>query len=121
LALVKKAKEARGDGNGKRKKTEKAPGSEFELRNTHGASLGLAAVVLSSPHDTPEWLPPVLVDLAWFATGSSHSLVGETVRHAFGEFKKTHQDTWAETKEKFTNEQWEDVAAGMELAPSYIS
>jgi len=83
--------------------------------------LGLAAVVLSSPHDTPEWLPPVLVDLAWFATGSSHSLVGETVRHAFGEFKKTHQDTWAETKEKFTNEQWEDVAAGMELAPSYIS
>ncbi len=43
------------------------------------------------------------------------------MRHAFGEFKKTHQDTWAETKEKFTNEQWEDVAAGMELAPSYIS
>ena len=36
------------------------------------------------------------------------------------EFKKTHQDAWAETRAAFTSEQWETISMGMELAPSYI-
>lgn len=86
---------------------------------THGAVLGVAACVLSAPYDVPGWMPAHLETLARWA--EEPSPVKESVRWAFGEFKKTHQDTWAQTKAAFTSEQWESIAAGMELAPSYIS
>ena len=88
--------------------------------DTHGAVLGLASCVLSAPYDVPEWMPATLEALSRFASCAS-APVRETVRRTFGEFKKTHQDTWLETKAAFTSEQWENVSAGMELAPSYIS
>ena len=81
--------------------------------------LGVVACILSSPYDVPEWMPEHLETLARWA--GQPSPVKETVQRAFGEFKKTHQDTWAETKAAFTSEQWENVSIGMELAPSYIS
>ena len=79
----------------------------------------MAACVLSAPYDVPGWMPAHLETLARWA--EEPSPVKESVRWAFGEFKKTHQDTWAQTKAAFTSEQWESIAAGMELAPSYIS
>ena len=64
----------------------------------------MAACVLSAPYDVPGWMPAHLETLARWA--EEPSPVKESVRWAFGEFKKTHQDTWAQTKAAFTSEQW---------------
>ena len=106
-------KRRRGDGDGG------GTNGADATRAHHGAVLGVAACILSSPYDVPEWMPEHLETLARWA--GQPSPVKETVQRAFGEFKKTHQDTWAETKAAFTSEQWENVSIGMELAPSYIS
>ena len=84
----------------------------------HGCVLGLGACVLSAPYDVPEWMPEVLEELSRRA--NEPNPVKDTVRLAFSEFKKTHQDAWAETRAAFTSEQWETISMGMELAPSYI-
>ena len=84
----------------------------------HGCVLGLSACVLSAPYDVPEWMLEVLEELSRRA--NEPNPVKDTVRLAFSEFKKTHQDAWAETRAAFTSEQWETISMGMELAPSYI-
>lgn len=84
----------------------------------HGCVLGLSACVLSAPYDVPEWMPEVLEELSRRA--NEPNPVKDTVRRTFSEFKKTHQDAWAETRAAFTSEQWETISMGMELAPSYI-
>jgi proteasome activator subunit 4 len=81
--------------------------------------LGASACVLSSPYGVPEWMPDMLQTLARWA--GEPSPVKETVQRTFSEFKKTHQDTWQQTKAAFTSEQWDNISVGMELAPSYIS
>ena len=90
------------------------------MLEAHGAVLLLASCVLSAPYDVPDWMPATLEALSRWAS-CAWAPARETVRRAFGEFKKTHQDTWLETKAAFTSEQWENISAGMELAPSYIS
>ena len=113
-------KRRRGDGDGDGGGGGGGGTNDADATRTHhGAVLGLAACVLSSPYDVPEWMPEHLETLARWA--GQPSPVKETVQRAFGEFKKTHQDTWAETKAAFTSEQWENISVGMELAPSYIS
>ena len=90
------------------------------MLDAHSSVLLLASCVLSAPYDVPGWMPAALEALSRWASSPS-APVRETVQRTFGEFKKTHQDTWLETKAAFTSEQWENVSAGMELAPSYIS
>ena len=90
------------------------------MLDAHSSVLLLASCVLSAPYDVPGWMPAALEALSRWASSPS-APVRETVQRTFGEFKKTHQDTWLETKAAFTSEQWEKVSAGMELAPSYIS
>ena len=120
--LVSQAKGAFGSmrGTGGKTSTEDSHGTGISSVQQHGAVLGLASVVLSTPYDTPRWMPAVLEHLARW-TSSASPPIKESTRRAFGEFKKTHLDVWAETKARFTADQWENVAAGMELAPSYIS
>lgn len=110
---------ARRDGDDSAKSSMREGANEAML-DAHGAVLVLASCVLSAPYDVPDWMPATLEALSRWAS-CAWAPVRETVRRAFGEFKKTHQDTWLETKAAFNSEQWENVSAGMELAPSYIS
>ncbi|GBG77688.1 hypothetical protein CBR_g24134 [Chara braunii] len=83
----------------------------------HGPVLGLSACVLSSPYDLPRWLPEVLMVLA----RSSHEKgpIGNTVMRTFGEFKRTHADTWMVHGKSFSEEQLE-VLGNLTVSPSYF-
>ena len=121
---LKAGADAGGGGGGRRRRETPAAteddGTSIDVSTRrHGAVLALSACVLSAPYDVPSWLPGTLETLAsWSSDPSRH--VKDTMRRTFSEFKKTHQDTWADTKAAFTAEQWDNVSIGMELAPSYI-
>jgi len=89
-----------------------------EIMRKHAAVLGLSACVLSNPHEVPEWMPTVMEVLGFASLEPSP--IKQTTQRTFAEFKKTHQDTWTQTRAAFTHEQWENVTLGLELAPSYI-
>ena len=89
-----------------------------EIMCKHAAVLGLSACVLSNPHEVPEWMPTVMEALGFASLEPSP--IKQTTQRTFAEFKKTHQDTWTQTRAAFTHEQWENVTLGLELAPSYI-
>jgi proteasome activator subunit 4 len=110
---------AAGAGGGVALEAGAETGAGSEMLRRHGAVLGASACVLSSPYDVPMWMPEMLEALARWA--GEPSPVKETVQRTFSEFKKTHQDTWQQTKAAFTTEQWDNISVGMELAPSYIS
>jgi len=84
----------------------------------HAAVLGLSACVLSHPYDVPSWMPEVMEALSFAALEPSS--IKQATQKIFAEFKKTHQDTWSQTRAAFTHEQWENISIGLELAPSYI-
>ncbi|CAL53042.1 Armadillo-type fold [Ostreococcus tauri] len=84
----------------------------------HAAVLGLSACVLSHPYDVPSWMPEAMEALSFAAL--EPSLIKQTTQRTFAEFKKTHQDTWSQTRAAFTHEQWENITLGLDLAPSYI-
>jgi len=75
----------------------------------HAAVLGLSALVQAFPYEVPEWMPAVLVTLSNLSTDSSGAIVS-TVKKTFADFKRTHQDTWHEDKEKFTPDELEAIA-----------
>ena len=89
-----------------------------EIMCKHAAVLGLSACVLSNPYEVPEWMPTVMEALGFASLEPSP--IKQTTQRTFAEFKKTHQDTWTQTRAAFTHEQWENVTLGLELAPSYI-
>ena len=120
-AALRRASEAfPSDSGGRNAPSVTRKDTNEAMLEAHGAVLLLASCVLSAPYDVPDWMPATLEALSRWAS-CAWAPARETVRRAFGEFKKTHQDTWLETKAAFTSEQWENISAGMELAPSYIS
>ena len=84
------------------------------MLDAHSSVLLLASCVLSAPYDVPGWMPAALERLGTPPPSAVRN------RRTFGEFKKTHQDTWPETKAAFTRAVGKRQR-GMELAPSYIS
>jgi len=92
--------------------------SANEISQKHAAVLGLSACVLSNPYEVPSWMPSVMEALGFASLEPAP--IKETTQRTFAEFKKTHQDTWTQTRAAFTHEQWENVTLGLDLAPSYI-
>lgn len=93
---------------------KKADGSttpdEFQqqLLRAHTAVLGASSLVLAWAYEVPSWLPSLLVaSLTKFST--SRAPVSTTVKEMLAQFRKTHQDTWAEDQKKFTSEQLQDL------------
>uniref|UniRef100_A0A7S0F2D7 Proteasome activator complex subunit 4 C-terminal domain-containing protein n=1 Tax=Hanusia phi TaxID=3032 RepID=A0A7S0F2D7_9CRYP len=102
------------------KATKSESSSTFSdaLLKRHAGVLGLAALVGAYPYDVPEWMPEVLVRLA------THVLdpmpIRQTVRKIFGEFWRTHQDSWPVLKSKF-DEQQLSTLTNLLVAPTYFS
>mmetsp|Transcript_9211 Transcript_9211/g.30419 ORF Transcript_9211/g.30419 Transcript_9211/m.30419 type:complete len:1774 (+) Transcript_9211:120-5441(+) len=84
----------------------------------HAAVLGLSACVLAHPYDVPTWMPEVMETLGFASLEPAPMKLA--AQKTFAEFKKTHQDTWSETRAAFTHDQWDAVTLGLDLAPSYI-
>ncbi|KAG0349377.1 hypothetical protein BG004_007004 [Podila humilis] len=88
------------------------------LVKRHGGVLGLASLLEAFPYDVPKWMPEVMVFLAQFF--SDPPPISTTVKKVFGDFKRTHQDTWHEDSQRFEPDQLE-VLSDMLISPSYYA
>jgi proteasome activator subunit 4 len=88
------------------------------LAERHAGVLALAALVMLAPYGVPEWLPQVLDRLASFA--NQPQPIKAAVTKSFADFRRTHQDNWAQHKQRFTEEQ-QDVLSDMVVAPSFYA
>jgi proteasome activator subunit 4 len=84
----------------------------------HSGVLGLSAFVSSSPYDIPEHLPATLMVLADHLHDPQP--IPATVKNVFQEFKRTHQDNWAEHKQKLTEDQLATLT-DLLVSPSYYA
>ena len=74
--------------------------------------------MLAFPYELPEWMPKVLVLLAECA--SDPSPISNSISHVFGEFKRTHQDSWELDKQKFTEEDLY-IVSDLIYSPGYFA
>ncbi|KAG0021330.1 hypothetical protein BGZ82_011351 [Podila clonocystis] len=88
------------------------------LVKRHGGVLGLSSLLEAFPYDVPKWMPEVMVYLAQFF--SDPPPISTTVKKVFGDFKRTHQDTWHEDSQRFEPDQLE-VLSDMLISPSYYA
>jgi proteasome activator subunit 4 len=63
-------------------------------------------------------MPEAMVFLAKYF--SDPPPISTTVKKTFGDFKRTHQDTWHEDQKHFNSEQLE-VLSDMLISPSYYA
>jgi len=84
----------------------------------HGGVLGLASLVLSAPYSIPSWLPEALTVLGRFL--NTKPPMQTTVKNAFREFWRTHQDMWEEHRDHFNQDQL-DFLTQLQLSPSYYA
>jgi proteasome activator subunit 4 len=78
--------------------------------------LALAALVLAFPYQVPRFLPPALVELARNVAADN----GPVAKAALSEFRRTHQDDWAEHKRAFDPEQLGEID-GVLVSPDYYA
>ena len=77
-----------------------APGFDAALRSLHAGILGAVALVNAFPYDVPDWMPEFVLDIV--AVHAEDPVpISSTVRRCAADFRRTHQDTWAEDQEKF--------------------
>ncbi|KAF9434968.1 hypothetical protein BGZ76_007123 [Entomortierella beljakovae] len=98
-------------------------GSQLEeyseaLVKRHGGVLGLSSLLGAFPYDVPKWMPEVMVFLSKYF--SDPPPVSTAVKKVFGDFKRTHQDTWHEDQLQFNHEELE-VLSDMLISPSYYA
>ena len=76
-------------------KSDIGPTSDITLK--HAGVLGLCSLVVSYPYDIPKWLPDVLVILAKHSSKHvKNQHIQSSIRTTFADFRRTHQDRWAE-------------------------
>mmetsp|Transcript_12243 Transcript_12243/g.17765 ORF Transcript_12243/g.17765 Transcript_12243/m.17765 type:complete len:109 (+) Transcript_12243:1-327(+) len=88
------------------------------VQRRHAGVLGLAALVGAYPYDVPSWMPEILVLLAQHVVDPMP--IRQTVRKTFGEFWRTHQDTWPMLKERFSENDL-NTLTNLLASPSYFS
>jgi hypothetical protein len=81
----------------------KKPETDEDTLEAMSTVLSLSAVIGAYHYDVPEFLPPCLVHLAKFA--GFKAPIDATVKKAFSDFWKSHQDNWILHKEKFTEDE----------------
>jgi proteasome activator subunit 4 len=84
----------------------------------HAAVLQAAALILCTPYRMPAYAPPLLLVLTRFLP--DRAAVQATVRRTFGEFKRTHMDSWAAERLAFSEEEL-DAISELLVSPSYYA
>lgn len=80
--------------------TRDDPSYASALRALHSAILGIGALLDAYPYSCPSWVPGLITSVLSKHTHSPLP-VSSTVHKIAMNFKKTHQDTWAEDSKKF--------------------
>ena len=88
------------------------------LARRRAGACGLSALVLGSPFDVPRAVPAALSALARLAADPPPT--PGLVRHAFSEFKRTHQDGWERHRTAFDADQLADLT-DLLVSPSYYA
>ena len=88
------------------------------LLRRHSGVLGLSAFVQSCPYDIPPHLPDILMILAEHLHDPQP--VSATIKTVFQDFKRTHQDNWAEHKAAFTEDELSELT-DLLVSPSYYA
>lgn len=105
---------------GSKKRFQKPPKltDKGQLAEFHSGVLGLSALVEAYPYDVPEFIPDILVELEKHLHDPQP--IPKTIKNTFQEFKRTHQDNWAEHKLKFTEDQL-TVMTDLLVSPNYYA
>ena len=73
------------------------------LVRRHAKVLAVAAAVLSSPTEVPEWMPDAVCALCVLT--DEEAIIRSTVTSTIGDFRKSHQDSWEEIRMTWTEDQ----------------
>ena len=111
---VKREEEKPQEGN----REEDKEAVKAAILRRHAGVLGLAALVGAYPYDVPAWMPEILVLLAQHVLDPMP--IKQTVRKTFGEFWRTHQDTWPMLKVRFSEDDL-NTLTNLLASPSYFS
>lgn len=86
--------------------------------------LGMCAIVLAFPYSVPPFVPPMFEELGKYLylkhSSATIAYLEKTITETLLEFKRTHQDSWLETKSQFTSEQLAAID-DVSISPSYYS
>lgn len=88
------------------------------LIKRHAGVLGLSSLVQAFPYEIPKWLPEVLCSIALCINNPSP--IHATVKKTCADFKRTHQDSWHEDIQKFTDDQL-SILTDLLISPSYYA
>ncbi|XP_055341641.1 proteasome activator complex subunit 4A-like [Paramacrobiotus metropolitanus] len=88
------------------------------LIRRHAGVLGLSACIAAHPYDVPAFVPNVLMALGEHINDPLP--ISQTVRATFGEFRRTHHDSWREHKEKFSDDQLA-ILTDLLVSPNYYA
>ncbi|KAJ3416755.1 hypothetical protein HDV05_000129 [Chytridiales sp. JEL 0842] len=89
-----------------------------KLITRHAAVLGLTALVAAFPYEVPEWMPDVLIVLS--SCLQDQAPIKSTVTKAFADFRRTHQDTWQDDMNVFTEDQ-RSLLSDLLISESYYA
>ena len=73
------------------------------LVRRHAKVLAVAAAVLSSPTEVPEWMPDAVCALCVLT--DEEAIIRSSVTSTIGDFRKSHQDSWEEIRMTWTEDQ----------------
>lgn len=76
------------------------PGFDAALLRAHAGVLGATALVAAFPYEVPDWMPSLVLDTI-AVHSDSPAPIAATVRRCAADFRRTHQDTWAEDQHRF--------------------
>jgi proteasome activator subunit 4 len=82
----------------------------------HAGVLALQAVIRAFPYTVPSFLPEILMTICRHA--NEREPIRGTVKKALNEFKRTHQDMWAQHKQEFNEDQLA-ILTSVLVSPNY--
>lgn len=88
------------------------------VRLRHSGVLGIAAIVRAYPYRIPSWMPDLLVRFAGHI--NDRMPINATVKEAFLEFWRVHQDAWTTEQLLFSDEQLSFLTELL-VAPTYFA
>lgn len=77
----------------------------------HSGILGICALINAFPYDVPSWMPELLTDILAEHVSSSDTVISSTIRKTAQDWRRTHQDSWAENIHKFSEEQLSELSS----------